>query len=139
MPSKKPSPKAKANKKKRKASPIELGDNELRIRFGHPAEVLPQLLVLADHFNEEHTGLLEENVADDVLGGARARIIVSGCARSTAWLTSLGELGLNPAIFRSCVASGVDRAGYVPPEHIPASPDTTLIEVVAAIQGSPRK
>lgn len=74
----------------------------------------------------------------DVLGTARARAIVSNCAQSTAWQATLAELGLNPLIFRNCVASGVDNAGFVPP-NVPATPDTRLIDVVAAIQGAPRQ
>lgn len=75
---------------------------------------------------------------DDVLGGAGARAIVSGCAGSTSWLSTLGDFGLNPLIFRECVRSGVDEAGYVPPP-IPATPATRLIDVVTAIQGAPRR
>ncbi len=77
--------------------------------------------------------------APDVLGGARARSIVSGCARSTAWTATLNELALDTLIFRNCVASGVDTAGYVPPPNIPSAPDTRLIDVVSSIQGAPRK
>jgi hypothetical protein len=75
---------------------------------------------------------------DDVLGSARAEAIVSACAHSTAWGSTLSELGLNPLIFRNCVAERVKTTGYVAPD-IPAMGDTRLIDVVAAIQGAPHK
>lgn len=115
--------------------------NELRIKFDHPDQILPKLIELAHELSETHDALLPETavaVEVDVLGAARARLIVSSCAQSTAWGATLGELGLNPLIFRNCVANGVDQAGYVPPP-IPATPSTRLIDVVVAIQGAPRK
>jgi hypothetical protein len=137
MPSKQSSKKAPKTKNG-KTSSVKLCANELRIRFDHPNEVLPQLLALAEHFSEEHTSSLAENV-ENLLGGARARVIVANCTRSTAWLATLGELFLNLAVFRTCIASSVNAAGFVPPINIPATPETTLIQVVAAIQGSLRK
>jgi hypothetical protein len=117
----------------------ELGPNELIIKFDHPHQILPKLLELARHFSDAHLELLTQpGVATDVLGGARARLIVSNCAHSTAWGATLSELALNPLIFRNCVASGVSQAGYVPP-NIPASPNTRLIDVVLAIQGAPHQ
>lgn len=141
---KRTSSKKKASEKARsiKLQPasVELKPNELIIRFDHPHQVLPKLLELAHHFSESYIDLLSESVPTvDVLGGARARLIVSFCAHSTAWTATIAELGLNPLIFRNCVAAGVNNAGYVPPTNIPASPDTRLIDVVAAIQGAPHK
>lgn len=117
----------------------ELRPNELRIKFDHPHQVLPKLLEVAHHFADSHVDLLSEaGPTDDVLGGARARLIVSNCAHSTAWGSTISELGLNPLIFRNCVAAGVDAAGYVAPD-LPVTGDTKLIDVVAAIQGAPHK
>jgi hypothetical protein len=149
MPKKKTTKKAKTTKKSSKKSlagekqkaTSELGPNELRIRFDHPDQILPMLLELAQQLSEPHSSLLPLTTiaADvDVLGATRARLIVSSCAQSTAWTATLAELGLNPLIFRNCVANGVDNAGFVPPP-IPATPNTRLVDVVIAIQGAPRK
>lgn len=119
---------------------VELKENELVIKFDNRHQILPRLIELARHSSESHLSFLTQpGVTEDVLGGTRARIIVSTCAGSTAWTATLGDLGLNPLIFRSCVAAGVDQAGYVPPANIPASPATRLIDVVFAIQGAPHK
>jgi hypothetical protein len=125
---------------RKKSASAEFGPNELRIKFDHPHQVLPKLLELAHGLSEAHLDLLSQSVAaQDVLGAVEAMQIVSGCAQSDAWTATLSELGLEPLIFRNCVADGVDNAGYVPPDNIPASPDTRLIDVVAAIQGAPHK
>jgi len=117
----------------------ELRPNELRIKFDHPLQVLPKLLEVAQHFADNHVDLLSEaGPTDDVLGGARARLIVSNCAHSTAWDSTISQLGLNPLIFRNCVEAGVDGAGYVAPD-LPVTGDTKLIDVVAAIQGASPK
>lgn len=126
---------------KKQTLATELMPNELRIKFDHPDQLLPGLLELAKSLSETHEAvLLNEAVAleVDVLGAARARLIVSSCAQSTAWGATLSDLLLNPLIFRNCVANGVDQAGYVPPP-IPATPNTRLIDVVIAIQGAPHK
>lgn len=136
-----------AKKKSRRArttksqpASVVLKPNELTIKYDHPHQVLPKLLEVAQHFSEHHVDLLSEvGPTADVLGGARARIIVSNCAHSTSWGSTLDELGLNPLIFRNCVAAGVSAAGYVPPDDIPSTGDTKLIDVVAAIQGAPHK
>lgn len=149
MATKKASKKSKATKKSSKKSlnteqqraVAELKPNELKIKFDNPNQILPKLLELAQQLSEAPGHLLLEPAAAvevDVLGAARARLIVSSCAQSTAWGATLAELGLNPLIFRNCVATRVDDAGYVPPPLFP-TPGTRLIEVVAAIQGSPRK
>ena len=118
---------------------VELFENELVIRFESRHELLPKLIAVAAHIGESHAAFLTQpGVTADVLGGSRARIIVSGCAKSNAWQMTLGELGLNLLIFRSCVHNGIDQAGYVP-GAIPATADTRLAEVVVAIQDSPRK
>ena len=126
---------------KPQAATAELGPNEINIRFHHPHQVLPKLLELAQHFSQDHINQLASlaPAAQDILGEARASIIVSNCAHSTAWLATLADLGLNPLIFRNCVSAGVSNAGYRPPSNIPASPDTRLIDVIAAIQGAPHK
>jgi hypothetical protein len=137
----------KARTTQRQPASVELGSNEIKIKFDHPHQVLPKLLELAHYFSEAQVDALAETslpatavaAAGDVLGGARARIIVSSCTHSTAFLATLADLGLNPLIFRNCVALGVNNAGFVPPSNIPATPDTRLIDVVATIQGAPRK
>jgi hypothetical protein len=137
MARKKP-PKAVGNIKLQPAT-AELAPNQLTIKFDHPHHVLPKLIELAGHFAESHVDLLSEvGPTADVLGGARARVIVSNCAHSTAWSATLSDLGLNPLIFRNCVVKGVDDAGYVAPDLV-VGPDTKLLEVVAAIQGAPHK
>ena len=125
---------------KPQAASAILGPNQLTVKFDHPHQVLPKLLELAQHFSDSHVDVLTDvGPSEDVLGGARARIIVSNCAHSTSWGSTLAELGLNTLIFRNCVAGGIDAAGYVSPDDIPSNPDTKLIEVVAAIQGVPHK
>jgi hypothetical protein len=118
---------------------VELGPKQLTIKFDHPHQLLPKLLEVAHHFADGHVDLLiEVGPSEDVLGGGRARLIVSNCAHSTSWGSTLSELGLNPLIFRDCVTAGVDAAGYVAPD-LTVTGDTKLIEVVAAIQGAPHK
>jgi hypothetical protein len=149
MGTKKTSKKSKTTKKspkkslsaERRQSTTELKPNELTVKFDHPSQILPKLLELAQQLSEDPHNLLIQpatTVEVDVLGAARARLIVSACAQSTAWGATLGELGLDPLIFRDCVSERVDQAGYVPPP-IPATSATRLIDVVAAIQGAPRK
>jgi hypothetical protein len=137
---KKPKATKKSSKKSQHSEPgsaaAELKPNELLIKFDHPSQILPKLLELAHHFSPPLEAAAPADA--DVLGGARARLIVSSCAHSTAWGATLSDLALNPVIFRNCVAAGVKGAGYVPPP-IPATPDTRLIDVVAVIQTSPRK
>jgi hypothetical protein len=129
----------KGKRKKASSAVAELSTNELTIKFDHPHQILPKLLELASHFSEANAEFIAAlPAAEDVLGAARARLIVSQCAQSTAWGATLGELGLNPLIFRNCVASGVDQAGYQPP-NVPAGLDTRLVDVVIAIQGAPHK
>jgi hypothetical protein len=130
----------KTKASRRDSATVELRPNEIKIRYDHPRQVLPKLLELARHFSDDHQDVLARiETADGVLGGAMARVIVSGCANSNAWDATLSELGLSRPVFRDCVVGGVDRAGYVSPDDIPAEADTKLIEVVAAIQGSPHK
>jgi hypothetical protein len=131
--------KKKTRKATGRSGASELRGNELRIRFDHPRQLLSKVLQIAQALGDdlsEVRGIAPD--ADDVLGAVRARIIVSHCAASTAWLATLGDLGLNPLIFRNCVAEGVDQAGFQAPD-IPATLDTRLIDVVAAIQEAPRK
>lgn len=75
---------------------------------------------------------------EDVLGPESATSIVTECAfgqQDTSKKLS-DILGLNTVIFQSCVRKGVTDAGYRP-GNIPASPDTTLDDVIDAIQDSP--
>ena len=111
---------------------VELYEKELTIKFDDPKQLLAKLVEATEQFAGAPT------LAADVLGAARARLIVSQCAQSTAWGSTVGELGLNPLLFRNCVASGVDQAGFQPP-NFPVGTDTRLIDVVIAIQGAPRK
>ncbi|HLM02333.1 MAG TPA: hypothetical protein VK400_14875 [Pyrinomonadaceae bacterium] len=122
---------------------VEFKKNELVIKFDNEHQILPKLLELAQHFSESQTdfasrsGAFAAAIAQNVLGGARARQIVSNCGQSTAWGATLAQLALNPLIFRQCVATRVNQAGYIPPANIPASSDTRLIDVVYHIQGAP--
>jgi hypothetical protein len=126
-------------RRKTKAEAIEFKERELVIRFEKRSEILPKLLEAVGYLSNAHFEILGLPLdADAVLGTDRAEAIVSGCAHSTSWLSTLGELGLNPLIFRDCVSEGVDEAGFVPPPLSP-SPSTRLIDVIAAIQGAPQK
>jgi hypothetical protein len=71
----------------------------------------------------------------DVLGPERAFKIVTDCAGETDLTKKLGEIpGLDLVIFQSCVQTGIISNGYKP-GNIPASPGTTLSDVLQAIQG----
>ena len=138
---KKPKRKKSQNSSKELVIRVEFRLNELIIKFDKPPEILSRLLESLQNVNEPAFKLFSQpaTATEDVLGSAKAREIVSGCAGSSAWGMTIGELVLNPLIFRNCVASGVDDAGYIPPEDIPATSDTRLIDVVYAIQGAAHK
>src|SRR5438874_11533625 len=113
-----------ADKKKRVAERpprrTTLEKNRLIIHFRKIHEVLPTINGLVGHFADAHIDNFDHLTADsdEVLGGARARIIVSGCAGSNDWSATLDDLGLDSLIFQSCVEHGVEKAGYVPPPDI---------------------
>jgi hypothetical protein len=72
-----------------------------------------------------------------VLGEFAARVIVSSCAGTKAWMKTLGDLQLNPEVFRSCVYKKITSSGYKI-SAIPAEMDTVLADVVEAIGGASR-
>lgn len=115
--------------------------NSVHIDFADPRQVLPHLLNLASDFAGKHFATATYTSAeDDVLGTAAARTIVSGCANSTCWNCTLGDLKLDSTLFQGCVYDGVQNAGYIiERDHIPASQDTQLFTVVISIQGAKRK
>jgi hypothetical protein len=84
--------------------------------------------------------LADATAAPDVLGPIQATSIVTGCAGGEQDTSKkLSEIpGLNTVIFQGCVKKGVLNAGFQP-GGIPASPDTTLDQVIAAIENSPAK
>jgi hypothetical protein len=113
----------------------------VHIDFANPSDVLPHLLNLASDFAGKHFATATYTSAeDDVLGTAGARTIVSGCANSTCWNCTLGDLKLDSALFQGCVYDGVQNAGYaIQRDQIPASQDTQLFTVVISIQGAKKK
>jgi hypothetical protein len=71
----------------------------------------------------------------EILGELAARAVVSSCAQSEVWTATLSHLLLDPDQFRQRVYDNVrSRAYRILFEDIPASPDTSLADVVAAIQ-----
>jgi len=96
---------------------------------------------LASEFAGKHFATaVYTSAADDVLGTEAAREIVSGCANSTCWNCTLGDLKLDPVLFQGCVYEGVQSKGYsIERNQIPASQDAQLYTVVMAIQGAKRK
>ena len=80
--------------------------------------------------------------ADEVLGHARAVVIVCACAGTnpTNLPRTLGQLGVNGVAFQKCVFNAVQTAGFsIALTDIPNSPSTTLIVVVSVIENAPRK
>jgi hypothetical protein len=62
--------------------------------------------------------------------------IVIRCAGAVDLTKKLGDIpALNPLVFQSCVQAGVRSAGYKP-DNFPASPSTTVLDVVNSVQGS---
>jgi hypothetical protein len=78
--------------------------------------------------------------APDVLGPIQASSIVTGCAFNEQDTSKkLSDIpALNTVIFQACVKKGVLDAGYQP-GGIPASPNTTLDQVIQAIEDCPAK
>lgn len=117
----------------------KLGPNQLTISFDNTPDLLHKLLHVSKHLAAEHSGAVSE-IAVETLGSARAIVIVEGCAGSTDLQATLSSLGLNGLVFRKCVFNGVINAGFIIAlEKIPANPNTRLLDVVIAIQGSPRR
>jgi hypothetical protein len=132
------------------ASKVQVTPGEVRIKYSDSHDLLEKLFGLSQSVSRLHTHALlankpakQINALDymseasipDVLGPQRAFEIVTNCAGETDLTKKLGEIpGLDPVIFQTCVQSGVIGAGYKP-GSIPASSNTTLWEVVQAIQG----
>jgi len=148
---------AKAAKKSQKtakktSSRVSLNKKQLVIEYADSHDLLDKLLTATQAVSRFQThAILTTNqkkasrpsfidqVADldvpDVLGPQRAYDIVTYCAGDTDLSKKLSEIpGLIPAIFQTCVQQGVSNAGYLP-GNVPATPSTTLWEVVQAIQG----
>jgi hypothetical protein len=133
------------------SSPVSLTKNEMRIKYSNSYDLLDKLQSLSQSVSRLHTHQLiaqqsgaavAGNALDhlssddvDVLGPERAIAIVTKCANETDLSKKLSDIpGLDPIIFQSCVKTGVIAAGYKP-DGVPASPSTTLWDVVQAIQG----
>jgi hypothetical protein len=134
-----------------KSSPVSLSQNELRIKYSNSYDLLDKLQSLSQSVSRLHTHQLIANESEapvagnildylstddiDVLGPERAIAIVTTCANDKDLSKKLSDIpGLDPVVFESCVETGVIKAGYKP-DKIPASPSTTLWDVVQAIQG----
>jgi hypothetical protein len=129
---------AKARTKKQMAgrAKVQLGPGRVTVSYAHPNQILPTLLEVSGHFAAQHIAS-PEGIATDVLGTARAQIIVSGCANSTCWSCTLGDIGVSLDLFRTCVFNHVSDAGFtIALNQIPALTDTKLVDVVTAIQSA---
>lgn len=116
---------------------IRLSPGRLTISYDHPNQILPTLLDVSNHFAEQHIESLR-GLTDNVLGTARAQIIVSGCAGSTCWSCTLSDVQAPPNLFQTCVFNHVKSAGFaIELNQIPASSETQLADVVIAIQSAP--
>ena len=120
-----------------KLRPVEVTRTakSIHIKYEDSRDVLPHLMKLVPEFTNDH---LKSLVSDeDVLGTDAAKEIVSGCANSTCWTCTLGDLKLDSALFQGCVFGGVKARGYsISKNEIPATQDTQLYAVVMAIQGA---
>jgi hypothetical protein len=124
-----------------KAVKVTRSGKAVTISFSKPEEAITHLLSLASDFAGKHFDKASFTAAaDDVLGTAAARDIVSGCANSDCWNCTLGDLKLDSDLFQSCVFNGVQQKGYsINRNDIPASQSTQLYTVVMAIQNAPKK
>jgi hypothetical protein len=138
------------------ASSIKLGKGQLRIKYSDSHDLMDKLLSVTHSVSRMHTrnillpgvagakirgGTLDSISFNDppTLGIAKALEIVSSCAGGEEDMTKkVGDVS-TPIVFSNCVGSGVDSEGYKPPDYIPESPDTILLQVVEAIQDSPKK
>jgi hypothetical protein len=143
---KKPVPKTASTKKSGTKSrqikaTVSRGRGKVTISFAQPHEALPHLLNLASDIAGKHFDQAAFTpAADDVLGTAAAREIVSGCADSDCWNCTLGDLKLDSNVFQTCVFDGVQERGYtIGRDEIPASQSTQLYTVVMAIQAAKKR
>jgi hypothetical protein len=130
-----------SGKGKKKASPkkgmvkVTRTSKSIHIEYSDPRHVLPHLMGLVSEFTDKH--LEAAYTGEDVLGTDAAKTIVSGCANSTCWTCTLGDLKLDSTLFQDCVFSGVQAKGRsIDKSNIPATQDTQLYSVVMAIQGA---
>ena len=115
---------------------VQLSPGRLTVSYDHPNQILPTLLDLSSHFAAEHVASAQ-GIAIDVLGTARAQVIASGCASSTCWSCTLGDIGVSLDLFQTCVFNHVSDAGFtIALNQIPALTDTQLVDVVTAIQSA---
>jgi hypothetical protein len=118
---------------------VQLSPGRLTVSYDHPNQILPTLLDVSSHFAAEHIASVQ-GIAVDVLGTARAQVIVSGCANSTCWSCTLGDIGLSLDLFQTCVFNHVSDAGFtIGLNQIPAASATQLVDVVTAIQSAPSR
>jgi hypothetical protein len=139
---------AAKSKSTSKLNAITLTNNELRIRYENSQDLMNKLFHVTQHVANLHAsqpsvtaGAVRANVLarfspasiPSALGTVNATAIVIGCAGNNNGNTKLGDIpGLDLRIFQNCVQSGVIAAGF-DPGAIPASPSTTLDDVISAI------
>src|ERR1700737_5616068 len=127
---------SKEGSRKKSDVKVKRTPNPIHISYSDPGDVLPHLDALVTEFTDKHFAT-EVAADEDVLGTDAAKEIVSGCANSTCWTCSLGDLKLDSTLYQGCVYGGVQAKGYfIEKDKIPASQDTQLYTDVMAIQGA---
>jgi hypothetical protein len=115
--------------------------DSVTIPFKNTGDLSHKLSRMWSHLAAQHAAMFRGSdaaIGDQILGPLRANVIVENCAKSTNLDLTLGQLMLDGQLFRTCVADHIRGAGFVPPDNIPASPDTKLIEVATCIEPSGR-
>ena len=116
---------------------VELSPGRLTVTYDHPNQILPTLLEVSSHFASQQIAS-PAGMASNVLGTARAQVIVSGCANSTCWTCPLGDIGVSLDLFQTCVFNHVTAAGFtIELNRIPAQAEIKLSDVVVAIEFAP--
>jgi hypothetical protein len=109
---------------------VELSPGGLTVTYDHPNQILPALLEVSSHFASQQIAS-PAGMASNVLGTARAQVIVSGCANSTSWSCTLGDIGVSLDLFQACVFDHVTGAGFtIELNRIPAQAEIKLSDVV---------
>src|SRR5258706_15615719 len=109
----------------KRSSSIKVSPKQVTIQYSSSHDLLDKLFGLTQSVSRLHSHRLLAEAAgskivgsaldyistvdiEDVLGPERAYVIVTNCAGETDLTKKLGDIpGLDPAIFQSCVQSGV--------------------------------